>query len=262
MATLDFGNRRTTDVKDNARVIFPRALDLETEASLQMLRIEAMGVFRDYMQEKCDSRGRQKSNLNTSEKRGLKSLKKRVEEGEVVVMTTDKTSNFAVLGRERYIEAGLSHTGGDRVVTWEDMKSAQREVNGHISMLIKVFKIGKNWSHGERIRESMLGDSRETCPIHLLYKDHKGWDPSKGGVPPTRQVAGGNRGVNLYLSEIVSDILEPLVGMIEGGREVISMEDLAANIEDMNKSQEGWTNFQLVGGTDMEGGVTKHVDSV
>ena len=50
--------------------------------------------------------------------------------------------------------------------------------------------------------------------------------------------------------------------MIEGGREVISMEDLAANIEDMNKSQEGWTNFQLVGGTDMEGGVTKHVDSV
>ena len=40
-----------------------------------------------------------------------------------------------------------------------------------------------------------------------------------GGVspPPTRHVAGGHVGVNLYLSEIVSDILEPLAGTIEGG---------------------------------------------
>ena len=42
----------------------------------------------------------------------LKSLKKRVEEGQVVVMTTDKTETFAVLGRERYLEAGQSHTQG------------------------------------------------------------------------------------------------------------------------------------------------------
>ena len=241
-ATLDFGNRRATDVKNNARVIFPRTQDFQKEANLQMLRIEAMGVFRDYVKGNCDTRGRQKSNLSTSEQRGLKSLKKRVEEGQIVVMTTDKTGSFAVLGRERYLEAGLSHAQGDTEVGWGEIQTAQREVNGHISMLIKIFKIGKNWTHEGRIRETMIGESMETCPVHLLYKDHKGWDPAKGGVPPTRQVAGGNRGVNLYLSEVVSDILEPLVGMVEGGREVISMEDLAARIEDMNTAQEGWTS--------------------
>ena len=49
-------------------------------------------------------------------------------------------------------------------------------------------------------------------------------------------MAGGNRGVNLYLSEMVSDILEPSVGM-----EVISTEDTLANLEDISSSMVGWT---------------------
>ena len=241
-STFDFGNRRTTDVKNNARVIFPKTLDFQTEANLQMLRIELMGAFKNYMEEKCDKRGGQKSNLGASEKRGLKSLKKRVEDGELVVLTTDKTGNFSVLGRDRYLEAGLSHTGGDKEVGLDSLKTAQREINGHVSMLIKIFKIGKNWSQGDRIRETMMGESMETCPVHLLYKDHKGWSPTKGGVPPTRQVAGGNRGVNLYLSEIVSDILEPMVGVVLGGHEVISTEDLVARVVDMNEALKNWTS--------------------
>ena len=36
---FDYGNRRTTDVKNNARVIFPKALDIKEESDLQMLRI-------------------------------------------------------------------------------------------------------------------------------------------------------------------------------------------------------------------------------
>ena len=144
------------------------------------------------------------------------------------------------------MEAGLSNTGDDEEVGMDVLKTAQREINGHVSMLIKIFKIGKNWLQGDRIRETMMGESMETCPVHLLYKDHKGWTPSKGGVPPTRHVAGGNRGVNLYLSEIVSDILEPMVGMVIGGHEVISTEDMIANVVDMNHTQVDW--LQQVGG--------------
>ena len=100
-------------------------------------------------------------------------------------------------------------------------------------MLIKIFKIGKNWSQGDRIRETIMGESMENCPVHLLYKDHKGLKPDEGGVPPTRQVAGENRGVNLYLCEIVSDILEPMVGVVIGGHEVISTEDLVARVDNL-----------------------------
>ena len=62
-----------------------------------------------------------------------------------------------------------------------------------------------------------------------------------GGIPPTRHVAGGNRGINLHLSEIVSDVLEPMVGRIRGGYEVISTEDTLARIEDVSERMVGWT---------------------
>ena len=52
--------------------------------------------------------------------------------------------------------------------------------------------------------------------------------------PPTRPVVGGHLGINLHISEIVSDVLDPVVGCYKGGREIISTEDLLAKIEMMN----------------------------
>ena len=178
---IDFGNRRTTDLKNNARVIFPKTLDFQSEAKLELLRIEAMGVLRAYMREKCDRKGNQVSNLSGAESRGLKSLLRRTREGEIVVLSTDKSGKLAVMDRDSYEQAGLSHVGLDREVGWEELKVAQREINGHVSMLIKVLKIGKNWDHTTRVRETMIGESMEACPVHLLFKDHKGWTIEKGG---------------------------------------------------------------------------------
>ena len=86
----------------------------------------------------------------------------------------------------------------------------------------------------------MLGEGLSVCPITLLFKDHKGWDNSQGSVPPTRHVAGGHVGLNMNLSEIVSDVIEPLVGTMEGGFEVISTEDMLARIEWVNYHMRGW----------------------
>ena len=92
---------------------------------------------------KCDDKGRQDSNLTKSEAGGLKILRKRMENGELVVLPTDKTANFAVMDRLSYEEAGLSHIGEDKEIGWEELRTSQRELNGHMSMLIKIFKIRK-----------------------------------------------------------------------------------------------------------------------
>ena len=47
-------------------------------------------------------------------------------------------------------------------------------------------------------------------------------------------------GLNLYLSEVVSEISEPMVGTLDGGAEVISGEDLIANMDILNEGIEGW----------------------
>ena len=115
-------------------------------------------------------------------------------------------------------------------------------------MMMKVFKIGKYWDHGPRIRETIMGESLSICPLSLLFKDHKGWTAGSGTVPPTRPVVGGHMGINLHLSELVSDILDPVVGHYEGGMEVISTEDLIARMEMLNTRNKGWTSTSFWGG--------------
>ena len=62
-------------------------------------------------------------------------------------------------------------------------------------------------------------------------------------LPPTRPVAGGHLGMNLHLSEIVSELVEPMVVRYEGGREVISTEDLIARVVRLNESNTGWSKW-------------------
>ena len=220
---LDYRKRRTTDIKGNSRVILPQKMrTFDEEAKLEMVRQETRGAMKRFIEEKCAQGGKQKSNLTRGETRGLRSLKKRVKEGELTILPTDKTGLFAVMTRETYTLCGLDHTKGDTKVGWEDLKRSQSELNGHTSMMIKIFGIGKAWNHTSRVRETMMGESLSTCPLSLLYKDHKGWTMDQDKLPPTRPVAGGHLGMNLHLSEIVSELVEPMVVRYEGGREVIS----------------------------------------
>ena len=76
--------------------------------------------------------------------------------------------------------------------------------------------------------------------MSLLYK---GWENGSTDVPPTRHVASGNVGMNLHLSELLSDILEPVVGTLDGGTEVISTEDLLAQVDELNARFSGWHDY-------------------
>ena len=242
--TLDMRKRRTTDLKGNSRVILPRKMrQFDEEAKLEMVRQELRGTMNRYMREKCGKNGRQKSNLTLSEMRGLKSLKTRIKGGEIVVLKTDKTGLFAIMSRETYTECGLQHTKGDNKVDWDDLKKSQNEINGHTSMMIKILGIGEAWKHTNRVRETMLGEAMTSSPLSLLFKDHKKWDKKKGSCPPTRPVMGGHLGMNLHLSEIISDVVEPLVDTYQGGRENISTEDMIARFVTMNEDNIGWTSW-------------------
>ena len=253
MKKMNFAKRRTTDLKGNSRVFFPKkAMSWEVESNLQTLRTVMMAQFKQYTSENCGEGGVQKSNLTPSQARGLKSLRKRVKEGELVVIPTDKSGNLAVLSRSTYLKAGLSHTKNDKEVTWSEVRESQRELNGHVSMLVKTFKIGSHWKHGFRVRETMMGENQSVCPLSLLYKDHKGWSPSKGTVPPTRPVAGGHLGINLHISEIVSDLLDPVVALHEGGKEVISTEDMLAQLEIKNDEKRDWSSTSYWAGMRVE----------
>ena len=99
-------------------------------------------------------------------------------------------------------------------------------------MLIKTFRFGQDWKHGQRHRETKINKSWNAPDLSLLAKDNKKWDPTKGPIP-TRAVVGANQGQNVHLSDVVSDILEPLATCMIS-MEAISSEDWLSNIDEYN----------------------------
>ena len=58
--------------------------------------------------------------------------------------------------------------------------------------------------------------------------------------------------MNLHLSEVVSDLVEPLVDRFVGGRESISTEDMIAKFVDMNETNRGWSRWSWYEGLKYE----------
>ena len=109
-------------------------------------------------------------------------------------MGTDKSGRFAVMSREGYLLAGEVHTRKDEEVGWKEIKDTQAKLNGHVSMIMKIFRGGKAWGHEDRIRSNMLNKSFAICPMYLSYKDHKNWSASEGGPPPPQYTYVGGYG--------------------------------------------------------------------
>ena len=128
----------------------------------------------------------------------------------------------------------------DNEMNPDELRKNQKHLNCHISMLLKLFGAGVDWSHQQRLRESMLNEGISVCPLWLLYKCHKGWTSSSGKLPPTRPIAGGNEGMHFPLSELVSWVLEPLASAMENSGELVSGEDLKSNIDNLNKANKSW----------------------
>ena len=69
--------------------------------------------------------------------------------------------------------------------------------------------------------------------MSLLIKDHKSWSFDSGKPVPTRPVLSGNCAINTHLSEMISEIIEP-VALQYNGAEVQSSEEMLAHIDMIN----------------------------
>ena len=233
---IDMRKKRVTDMKENSRIYLPKPLPAIEEAKIAIRRETFENVFKTFVKEKCTEKGEQKTNLTWSQKKGLRSLKKRVDEGEIIIMMTDKSGKFAVADVESYLDMGRVHTAKDREVDPDIVRRTQKLFNGHTSMWLKFMSIGENWEHEDRMRESCLQETCSVPPMYLLDKDHK--QRKEGELPATRPVVSGCSGMSLSMSNILSDIIESLADARQNPLEVISTEDLKSRIVAHNKEAE------------------------
>ena len=69
---------------------------MEEETAMESVRQEWMQVYKDNFQK---AGKQEESNFTTEEKDGIKSTIKRRKDGEIVIVTTDKSNWFSVLTR-------------------------------------------------------------------------------------------------------------------------------------------------------------------
>ena len=148
-------------------------------------------------------------------------------------MMTDKTGKIAVVSREMYLKMGEMHTNKDKKISGDRAREVQKQLNGHTSMLIKITKMGEDWKHSKRIRETCINQSVCVPPMYLLYKDHK--KTMENEVPKSRPVVSSKSGMGIHINNILSDLTEPMADALENKIEVISSEELENKIDQLNK---------------------------
>ena len=80
------------------------------------------------------------------------------------MLPTYKSGRFAVMTMNTYVKAGMVHVRDDEEVGVEERKANQKTINGTVSMLLEIFRVGSDCRHEPRWRESMISNSLEACP--------------------------------------------------------------------------------------------------
>ena len=122
-------------------------------------------------------------------------------------------------------------------VDWEEVRSTQRLVKGHLRVINHIFNPGGNTSKRNRVWRAKELKSTVLPVNSLLVKDHKELMPE--GLPKTRPVCGACRSINGELSEWITEILgAACLCQGEDDSEAISGEEMRAELDKVAKELE------------------------
>ena len=81
--------------------------------------------------------------MTEEEQEGLKSLKERIKNKELIVLKTDKSGKLCVASKEEYVKMGLVHVGKDRKIGWKEIEEMEKQINGHSIAWVKMHGRGR-----------------------------------------------------------------------------------------------------------------------
>ena len=140
----DDRKRRVTDLAECSKVHLPRPLPPEYEACIEMRRNAQQKIYNNFVENNCNKKGEQRSNLTRSEKEGIKKLGKRRKDMEIVIMNTDKSGRFVIASMEEYKLMGETHIKKDKIVSVTEIDLIEKQLNGHCIAWAKMNSSGEN----------------------------------------------------------------------------------------------------------------------
>ena len=118
---MSFAKQRVTDTKSNRRLIIPEPAKDAIEVNLANMKNEVIGTAVEFREEFCDSKGNIKdTNLTKDECAGIKNLKRKVTNSEILIVPMDKSGMLSVTTPKNYVESMQPHIRNDVVISWEE----------------------------------------------------------------------------------------------------------------------------------------------
>ena len=225
---LNMGRTRPTNMRNNRDVMMPGPARSMVEAEYNTRVGER--AYKSFKSNHCKEDGTQ-CNLTQSQQVGLRTLAKKTATNQVIVLQADKGKKFVVVDQQTYLSMGQDHTSKDKVVTPGQVRASQKVLSTTTRSLVNILGVGTSQSHHAYTRCLENSDSRaEDVPtMKVLPKVHKLLSAS--GHPQSRPVVTAASGISSRVGDLISDFLEPLVGMDVPRLEDQSTEEVLAQLE-------------------------------
>ena len=235
--SINYAGMRATEIPTVQRLYTPNPGTVEEEVIMENIKMKMINTAREYMKEYCDEKGNIKNNnLSKEEAEGLKEIKDKIKNGDIVVFATDKSGRFSVDTPENYIEAVQKHTTDDIEITTEGVTQREHKINLHMRQFNKMFRVGEEHDHEDRVTGATMSTNVQPPPLYGLRKDHKD-TPDKEKGPPVRPVCGANSSPNSRLSHFISKIINDYADHENISTECRSSEEMRAAFEEFNKRE-------------------------
>ena len=231
---MSFVDHRVTDFPTNTMVLAPKHASEDNEIRMHSRKRKIMETLKEYERDTNNNSAGHKTNLSFKEAAGLRSLRRRVENNEIVVNPTDKSGKYSVTTPGLYRAAAMEHISKDIEVTEREAERVEVEANRISMHMISVLKLGQANNHEKRIRSAFKSSNNPPPATYFYFKDHKNIEEGKQ-CPPTRPICGADEGPLMRLSNLVSDVLEVVVQNDEMTDILCeSTEDMLSRVEQAN----------------------------
>ena len=140
-----------TDSGLNSNVHLRKELSAERETYINLRRSRYKTAYTNKTKEESTS------NLSPLKTKGFSMLKKRIKDGDLLVLKTDKSGKLVASSPDAYLEMGKVHYSKDQEVTMDVIKKLSTEVAAHTSCWLKMFNVGEAHGHSSHFRRSFIG---------------------------------------------------------------------------------------------------------
>ena len=183
--------------------------------------------------------GESRSVYSAQQQAGRQSLLSRQNEGELVLLESDKSGNVVAVSTELFMKKMDPHIKDDEIVEMKEVREKESLMNAAALQFSRVLKMGVGLDQEDRVKEAVTSSNAKIPVLKQMIKVHKS-DVAPGEGGPTRPVGAATEAPNGTLTEIASDFLKHFNDKLDRvfKTEARSTEEVQSEIEQLNQKLE------------------------